>query len=57
VTATLPPNVAGKKWFRVADTAAWMENMDNFNAAGSEELLTSPTYSLAGRSVLLLIEK
>jgi glycogen operon protein len=57
VTATLPPNGAGKKWYRVADTAGWMENMDNFNAAGSEELLTSTTYTLAGRSVLLLIEK
>jgi hypothetical protein len=45
------------KWYRVADTAAWMENMDNFNAAGTEELLTGATYSLAGRSVLLLMEK
>ena len=57
VTATLPPNTGGKRWYRVADTAIWMEGMDNFNAAGSEELLTGPTYSLAGRSVLLLIEK
>jgi glycogen operon protein len=57
VTATLPPNLAGKKWYRVADTAGWMENADNFNAAGSEELLTGASYSLASRSVLLLIEK
>jgi len=57
VTATLPPNLAGKKWYRVADTAGWMENTDNFNAAGSEELLTGASYSLASRSVLLLIEK
>jgi hypothetical protein len=34
-----------------------MENTDNFNAAGSEELLTGASYSLASRSVLLLIEK
>jgi isoamylase len=57
VTATLPPNLAGKKWYGVADTAGWMENIDNFNAAGTEELLTGATYSLAGRSVLLLMEK
>jgi glycogen operon protein len=57
VTAKLPPNLAGKKWFRVADTAGWMENRDNFNEAGSEELLNGTTYSLAGRSLLLLIEK
>ena len=53
----MPPNVGGKKWYRAADTAGWMENRDNFTAAGSEELLTGPTYTLAGRSVLLLIEK
>jgi glycogen operon protein len=57
VTATLPSNVSGKKWYRVADTAPWMEGMDNFNAPGSEEILAGPTYSLAGRSALLLIEK
>lgn len=57
VTATLPHNIAGKKWYRVADTAVWMENMDNFHASGAEELLTGTTYGLAGRSVLLLVEK
>lgn len=46
-----------KRWYRVADTAGWMESRDNFNAPGQEELLTSNSYALAGRSVLLLIEQ
>ena len=57
VTATLPANLPGKQWYRVTDTAAWMESRDNFNAPGQEELLTSVNYALAGRTVLLLIEK
>jgi isoamylase len=57
VTAKLPPNMAGKNWYRVADTALWMESMDDFDAPGSEELLIASTYGLAGRSVRLLIEK
>ena len=57
VTATLPANLPGKQWYRVADTAAWMESRDNFNAPGQEELLTSANYALAARTVLLLIEK
>jgi isoamylase len=57
VTANLPANLPGKHWFRVADTADWMESQDNFNAPEREELLTSNSYALAGRSVLLLIEK
>lgn len=57
VTATLPANLPGKHWYRVADTAGWMEVRNNFNAPGQEELLTGNRYALAGRSVLLLIEK
>lgn len=57
VWAALPPNVGGKMWYRVADTAAWMEDRDNFNGVGSEEPLPDMKYKLAGRSVLLLIEK
>lgn len=57
VTATLPNNLSGKKWYRVSDTSAWMESQDNFKAPGSEDLLTSKYYTLNGRSLLLLIEK
>jgi isoamylase len=57
VTVSLPSNQPGKHWYRAADTADWMESRDNFNAPGREELLTSNSYALAGRSVLLLIEK
>ncbi|HEY1014012.1 MAG TPA: alpha-amylase family glycosyl hydrolase, partial [Herpetosiphonaceae bacterium] len=57
VTATLPANLPGKRWYRVGDTAPWMEGQDNFRAAGQEELLNVTSYGLAGRSLLLLIEK
>jgi glycogen operon protein len=57
VIATLPNNLPGKNWYRVADTAAWMEGRDNITAVGQEDLLAGNTYSLAGRSLLLLIEK
>jgi glycogen operon protein len=57
VTATLPDNLPGKKWCRVADTAAWMEQQDNVSAPGQEALLTGNSYALAARSLLLLIEK
>lgn len=57
VTATLPGNVGGKRWYRVSDTASWMEGQGNFNVAGSEELMNITSYTLAPRSLLILIEK
>jgi isoamylase len=57
VAVTLPANLPGKRWFRVADTAAWMEDQDNFEAPGEEETLVGSTYRLHNRSLLLLIEK
>jgi isoamylase len=40
----LPGNLPGKHWYRVADTADWMESQDNFNAPGREELLVLTGY-------------
>jgi isoamylase len=57
VTATLPRNLSGKRWLRVCDTADWMENQDNFKSPGQEDLLTAQDYTLAGRSVLILVEE
>jgi isoamylase len=57
VSATLPANLNGKHWFRVCDTADWMEGQDNFKSPGQEDLLTSKDYALAGRSILILIEQ
>ena len=57
VTAKLPSNLNGKKWYRVSDTATWMESKDNFATPGQEELMDDDRYVLAGRSVLVLIEK
>ncbi len=57
VTATLPANTDGLRWFRVADTDQWMEDQDNFEAPGEEEPLEQSSYILNSRSVLILIEK
>ena len=57
LTATLPPNLPGKRWFRVCDTAAWMESRDNFNAPADVEPMPGNTYGMHGRTVLVLIEK
>ncbi len=57
VTASLPAPRAGMSWYRVGDTAAWMESRGNFVDPGQEELLDGATYGLAARSLLLLIER
>ena len=57
VTAHLPTPRAGKAWYRVSDTAPWMESMGNFTDPGAEQLLNVTTYDMAGRSLLLLIER
>jgi len=56
VEVTLPANVDGKKWFRVADTASWMEGEANFVERGTEQRLDGKTYTVAGRSALVLVE-
>ncbi len=57
VNAILPTPRPGKSWYRVSDTAPWMESRGNFTDPGAEDLLTVTSYDLAGRSMLLLIEK
>ncbi|MEZ4361450.1 MAG: isoamylase [Kofleriaceae bacterium] len=57
VTAVLPTPRPGKSWYRVGDTAPWMEPRGNFTDPGAEDRLTVTTYDLAGRSLLLLIER
>jgi glycogen operon protein len=57
IAAKLPPNLSGKHWHRVADTATWMEDDDNFKDPGSEELLTGNEYTIHARTLILLIER
>ena len=57
VTARLPTPRPGKAWYRVGDTAPWMESRGNFTDPGVEDLLNVTTYDMAGRSLLLLIER
>jgi glycogen operon protein len=57
LSVQLPANLAGKKWTRVCDTAAWMEASDNFVAPGAEEPIPGAVYEVHGRSLLILVER
>lgn len=57
VQATLPPPRPGKAWYRVADTAAWMEDRDNVQLGAAADRIDGGRYLLAGRSLLLLEER
>lgn len=52
-----PTNLNGKRSYRVMTLRPWMESHDNFNTPDQEELLDGDNYFLAGRSVLLMVEK
>jgi isoamylase len=57
VAFQLPSPAMGRKWFRVMDTSPSMESFANFVAAGTEEPLTSVSYKLGPRAVLLAIAR
>ena len=57
VTASLPPPRPGRSWYRVADTAAWMEGMSNIEDTADQDRMDGASYQLAGRSLLLLVER
>jgi glycogen operon protein len=57
VSATLPSPGAGLAWYRVADTAAWMEPEANFVAPGGEQRVPGASYGLASRSLAIFIAK
>ena len=57
VTVTLPAAPAGKAWYRVANTAAFLEPSNNIAAPGAEPLVTTATYDLDARALALLIAK
>jgi hypothetical protein len=57
VRAVLPPPRHGHRWFRVLDTAAWMEDLDNVHAVGAEDPVPpGGMYDLHGRSLVVLLE-
>ena len=57
VNITLPKPLAGKAWWRAADTASWMEPQGNFKDPGKEDALNAPGYGMQRRSLLVLIER
>ena len=57
VNINLPANSSGKKWFRVGDTASWMEKDGNTRDPGHEDPLPDLKYDVKGRSIVILIER
>lgn len=58
VTAALPPPLPGNAWYQVADTsAAALATFGGIHAPGAETQIDGPSYSVAGRSVVALIER
>ncbi|MCA9680533.1 MAG: glycogen-debranching protein, partial [Myxococcales bacterium] len=55
--ATLPAPAADARWYRVADTGAWMEPQDNSHAPGDEYPMQGRRYDLAARSLALFVER
>jgi isoamylase len=52
-----PPNLSGKRWYRVLDTdntGGWMTRRHNFDGGAT---LLGPNYQLHERSILVLVEK
>jgi hypothetical protein len=57
VLGTCQPRGPAGPWFRVGDTAPWMESRGTFTNPGQEDALNGATYVRAGRSLLLLIDR
>lgn len=57
VRATLPPRADDARWYRVADTAAWLEDEGNFHAPGDEYAMQGVVYDLAARSLAVFVER
>jgi glycogen operon protein len=56
VSLALPPPPAGTSWYLAADTGAWFEPKDNFNAPGAETKMTLQ-YDLGARTVALFLAR
>ena len=57
VSVTLPAAPVGTSWYRVANTAAFLETSTNITAPGAEVLVTTQAYDLDARALALLIAK
>ncbi len=57
VTFTLPPAGTGKAWFRVGNTAAFLEAQDNMVTPGNEQPIAQATYALDARALVILIAR
>jgi len=56
VVATLPAPLSGNHWFEVANTSASAASFGNIHQPGTEPQITATTYSVDGRSLIILLE-
>ena len=54
LTIMLPPNLAGARWHRVADTAEWMEPLGNVDR---DNTVIDAPYGMHERSVAIFVEQ
>ena len=57
VRVTLPETPADTDWYRVADTAAWLEADANSHPLGSEPQMGGAHYDMHPQSILILVER
>ncbi len=54
---TLPSPAPGARWYRVADTAAWMEPQANAAVPGDEAAMNGARYDVAARALVIWIAR
>jgi glycogen operon protein len=57
VTVTISAAPAGQAWYRVADTASWMEPQSNISPPGSEYVMHQSQYTVGARSLALFLAR
>jgi isoamylase len=59
VQLTLPPHAADTRWYRAADTGAWMEAepQGNFAPPGNEYMMNGSLYDLGARTLAIFVER
>lgn len=57
IQLTLPKNLEDKKWYFVADTSEYSEEINNFEKEGDEIEVKSMQHNIAPRSMMVFVEK
>jgi hypothetical protein len=54
---TLPAAAEDARWYRVVDTATWLEGSGNSHATGDWAAMPGGTYGTHARSMVVLVER